>query len=95
MKSHSQVVKTLLRRPGVKAEVARIEREEGELLDALLKARQQAGLTQAQVAQRMGTQAPAVARLERSLASGKHSPSIATVRKYARACGKNLILRVA
>jgi transcriptional regulator with XRE-family HTH domain len=79
----------------VKAEVERIEREEGVLLDALLKARLSAGLTQADVAERMGTQAPAVARLERSLATGKHSPSIATVRKYVDACGKKLVLKVA
>jgi len=84
-----------MRRPGVRAEVERIEREEGALLDALLKARQQAGLTQAQLAERMGTQAPAVARLERALATGKHSPSIATVRKYVKACGRRLLLRVA
>ena len=84
-----------MRRPGVKAEVERIEREEGELLDSLLKARHEAGLSQADVAERMGTHAPAVARLERSLASGKHSPSLATLRKYASACGKKLELRVA
>lgn len=95
MRTHDQVVKKLLRRPGVRAEVERIEREEGALLDALLKARQDAGLTQADVAERMGTQAPAVARLERALATGKHSPSIATVRKYVKACGKRLMLRVA
>jgi ribosome-binding protein aMBF1 (putative translation factor) len=95
VQSHDQLVKKLLRRPGVRAEVERIEREEGVLLDALLKARQDAGLTQAQVAERMGTQAPAVARLERALATGKHSPSIATVRKYVKACGKRLVLRVA
>jgi len=75
--------------------VDRIEREESVLLDALLKARQEAGLTQSQVAVRMGTQAPAVARLERALASGKHSPSIATLRKYVKACGKRLVLKVA
>jgi len=84
-----------MRRPGVRAEVERIERDETVLLDALLKARQEARLTQAQVAELMGTQAPAVARLERSLATGKHSPSIATLRKYVKACGKNLVLRVA
>jgi len=84
-----------MKRPGVKAEVGRIEREEAVLLDTLLKARYEAGLTQADVAQRMGTLAPAVARLERSLATGKHSPSIATARKYAKACGKTLILQVA
>lgn len=95
MHTHDQLVKKLRRRPGVRAEVERIEREESVLLDALLKARQEAGLTQGQVAARMGTHAPAIARLERALASGKHSPSIATLRKYVKACGKRLVLRVA
>lgn len=95
MRTHSQVVDKLLRRPGVRKEVERIEREEGTLLDLLLKARQEAGLTQAQVAERMGTQPPAVARLERALATGKHSPSLATLRKYARAVGKKLVLDLA
>ena len=95
MRTHDQVVKKLMKRPGVRAEVERLEREETALLDLLLKARQEAGLTQAQVAARMGTQAPAVARLERALATGKHSPSVATLRKYVKACGKRLVLRVA
>jgi DNA-binding XRE family transcriptional regulator len=95
VQTHEQLVKKLMRRPGVRAEVERIEREETGLLDALLKARQEAGLTQAQVAERMGTQAPAVARLERALATGKHSPSIATLRKYVKACGKRLVVHVA
>lgn len=95
MRTHDQLIKKLLRRPGVRTEVERIERDESALLDALLQARQAAGLTQSQVAARMGTQAPAVARLERALASGKHSPSIATLRKYVKACGKRLVLRVA
>jgi hypothetical protein len=43
----------------------------------------------------MGTQAPAVARLERSLATGKHSPSLATLKKYAQARGKKLVWSVA
>ena len=95
MQTHDQVVKKLLRRPGVRAEVDRLEREESALLDALLKAPQDAGLAQAQVAERMGTQAPAVARLERALATGKHSPSVATLRKYVKACGRRLVLQVA
>jgi transcriptional regulator with XRE-family HTH domain len=84
-----------MRRPAVRREVERIEREEGALLDILLKARQDAGLTQAQVAERMGTQPPAVARLERALATGKHSPSLATLRRYAQAVGKKLVLELA
>ena len=95
MQTHDQVVKKLMQRPGVRSEVERIEREESLLLDELLKARQEAGLTQAQVAARMGTQAPAVARLERALATGKHSPSVATLRSYVKACGKQLVLHVA
>lgn len=95
MATHEQIVKELMSRPNVRKEVERIEREEAGLLDTLLKARHEAGLTQAQVAERMGTQAPAVVRLERSLATGKHSPSIATLRKYVKACGKNLVLQVA
>lgn len=94
MRSHDDIVAQMMQRPGVRKEVDRIEREEGALLDILLKARQEAGLSQAQVAERMGTQAPAVARLERALATGKHSPSLATLRKYAMACGKKLSLQL-
>jgi DNA-binding XRE family transcriptional regulator len=95
MRTHDQVVAKLIGRPGVRKEVERIEREEGALLDLLLRARRDAGLTQAQVAERMGTLPPSVARLERALATGKHSPSLATLRKYAEACGKELVLQLA
>lgn len=63
-------------------------------LDALLKARTDAGLTQAEIARRMGTHAPAVARLEDSMTRQHHSPTLATLRKYAAACGKRLELRL-
>lgn len=92
MRTHDDLIEELMSRPGVRLEVERLEREELSLLDLLLKARKEAGLSQAQVAERMGTQAPAVARLERSLATGKHSPSVATLRKYVRACGKQLVV---
>ena len=94
MQTHDEIVAKLLKRPGVRKEVERIERDEGTLLDILLKARHDAGLTQAQVAERMGTQPPVIARLERALATGKHSPSLATLRKYAEACGKALEVRL-
>jgi predicted transcriptional regulator len=94
MQTHDALIEKLMHRTGVQAEVARLEREEFALLDLLLKARHEAGLSQAQVAERMGTQAPAVARLERALATGRHSPSVATLRKYARACGKRLVVDV-
>jgi hypothetical protein len=51
MATHQEIVKKLMKRPGLKAEVERIEREEGVLLDALLKARKPADLTQADIAE--------------------------------------------
>lgn len=93
MKTHKQLVEDMLKDPAVRAEYERIEREEMPMLDAILNARAEAGLTQAQVAERMGTQAPAVARLENALVTGKHSPSVATLQKYAAALGKRLEVR--
>ncbi|MEQ1589809.1 MAG: helix-turn-helix transcriptional regulator, partial [Gallionella sp.] len=52
------------------------------------------GLTQAQIAERMGTKPPAISRLLASLASDKQSPSVATLRKFAAACGKKLEIRL-
>ena len=60
------------------------------LLRELLQARQDVGLTQAQVAEKMGTKPPAVTRLETSLSGNRHSPTIATLKKYARAVGCRL-----
>ncbi|MFM8557614.1 MAG: DNA-binding protein [Betaproteobacteria bacterium] len=56
MKTHDEVVKALIERSGVRAEVERIEREEGQLLDALLKAKQEAVQTQAELVMRMRIQ---------------------------------------
>jgi len=92
MLKHDELRAKMLKNPAVRKEYERLEKEEFALLDLLLEARREAGLTQAQVAERMGTQAPAVARLERALASGKHSPSVATIRKYLAACGKQLVV---
>lgn len=90
MLTHAELKTKALAEPEVMAEYERLNREEFAILDEILAARREAGLTQAQVAERMGTKASAVARLEASLASGKHSPSIETLRKYAHALGKRL-----
>lgn len=94
MLTHKQLAKRMLRRPAVRAEYKALE-PEFALLDQLLKARARAGLSQAEVARRMGTHAPAVARLEASLGDGGHSPSLSTLRKYAAAVGKKLVVRLA
>ena len=82
-----------MRRPGFKAAWDALD-EEYSTLAALLAARQQAGLTQEEVAARMGTTKSVISRLEASLRSDKGSPSFATLRKYARACGKRLVVRM-
>ena len=43
----------------------------------------------------MGTTKSAVSRFEASLRNNKHSPSFVTLRKYAHACGKRLIIKMA
>lgn len=83
----------LLEKPEVRAEVERLNREEYALLDQMLAARKEAGMSQADVAAKMGTKAAAISRLESALASGKHSPSIDTLRRYAEATGKILEIR--
>jgi DNA-binding XRE family transcriptional regulator len=61
-------------------------------LATLLGARREAGLTQADVAQRMGVSQPVLARIESSLGSRKHTPSLNTLKRYAEACGKRLVI---
>jgi ribosome-binding protein aMBF1 (putative translation factor) len=92
--THKKMVDKLLKNPAVKAELEKLNREEFAILDQILAARKAAGLSQAQVAKRMSTQAPAIARLESSLATGKHSPSLSTLRKYAAALGKRVELHL-
>jgi DNA-binding XRE family transcriptional regulator len=59
-----------------------------EMLDVFLKARKISGLTQEEIARRMKTSRPVVARIE---AGGvKHSPSLNTLLKYATAVGCRL-----
>jgi DNA-binding XRE family transcriptional regulator len=90
MLSHEEMVAKMMTNPIVRAEVERLEHEEMPMLDEILAARKAAGLTQAQIAERMGTKATAVSRLENALVTGSHSPSLATLRKYAAALGKKL-----
>ena len=79
--------------PEVRAEYEALE-PEFALFDELLRARKRAGLTQAKIAERMDTKPPAVARLESGGGSARHSPSVATLRRYAQAVGCNLEIRL-
>ncbi len=61
------------------------------LIRELLLARRQAGMTQSAIAEKIGTTKSAVSRLE---SSGKHSPSISSLRKYAEAVGCELEIKL-
>lgn len=91
MLTHKELKARALERADVKAEYDRLD-EEFAFLDEFLKARAAAGITQAEVAERIGTTQSAIARLESG--SGKHSPSLATLQKYAHALGCRLELRL-
>ena len=80
-------------RPGFTAAWEGLE-EEYAALDSMLTARKLAGLTQEDLAQRMGTTKSAISRLEASLRNEKHSPSFVTLKKYAQACGKKLVVQL-
>ncbi|MCG3469828.1 helix-turn-helix domain-containing protein [Xenorhabdus bovienii] len=70
-----------LANPDVKAEYDALE-PEFELINTLLRMRYAAGLTQDQVAQRMGTKEANISRLE----SGNGNPTLKTLLNYAKAC---------
>lgn len=89
MLTHEELKAKALENPEVRQAYDDLE-EKYALISELLNARLSAGLTQAVVAERMETKAPAVARLE----SGGHSPSIDTLRKYARAVGCKLEVKL-
>ncbi len=90
--NHSQMKKKALENESVREEYEALK-PEFNLLREMLKARNDAGLSQADVAERMGTKPPAITRLESSLTSGRHSPSIATLKKYADAVGCHLEIK--
>ncbi|MDI6710282.1 MAG: helix-turn-helix domain-containing protein [Thermoanaerobacterales bacterium] len=59
---------------------------EYELAGLLIRLRNEAGLSQAELARRVGTTQSAIARME----SGKVIPRLESLNKIARACGKRL-----
>ena len=63
---------------------------EFDMARELIAARSRAGLTQSDVAQRMGTTQSVIARLE----GGKGVPSMRTVQRYAKAVGARAVVRI-
>ncbi len=91
--THEELKNKALKKTSVKKEYDRLE-PEFTLLREMLRARNKAGLSQAQIAEKMGTKSPAITRLESSLSSGKHSPSLATIKKYLEAVDCRLEIKI-
>lgn len=61
-------------------------------LDKVLELRARAGISQAEIAARMGTSQSAVARLETKLGRGE-LPGMSSLKRYAAALGKTVEIR--
>ncbi len=91
--THKELKNKALKKSSVKKEYIELE-PEFSLLREMLRARKKVGLSQAQIAERMGTKPPSITRLESSLISGKHSPSLATIKNYVEALGCHLEIKI-
>jgi DNA-binding XRE family transcriptional regulator len=87
---HEAFLNKAMKRKGFRKEYTDLE-EEYTLVRQMLAARSKSGLTQEAVAELMGTTKSAVSRLE---AVGKHAPSLTTLKKYAKAVGCNLEIKL-
>lgn len=81
----SDLKQRLMTNPEVREEYAKADAE-FSLIEAMITARHEAKLTQAELAEKIGTTQSAIARLE----AGRVSPSISTLRRYAEATGHRL-----
>jgi len=91
--SHTKFKKELLVDPKLNQLYEELS-EEFIILKEFIKARNATGKTQAEVAELMGTKTSAVGRLESSLFTKKHSPTLETLQKYAHAIGYRLELHL-
>lgn len=80
-----KVAKRWMKAPGFKAGYDALD-EEFSLASQLIDARTRANLTQAELAERMGTSQSTIARLE----SGTAKPTLSTLRRLAQATGTRL-----
>ena len=63
---------------------------EFELLESMIKAREEAGLTQEELARKIGTKQPALSRLERG---GFKKATVETLSKIAKALDTRLVIK--
>lgn len=80
--------KQALKNPKIRAEYERLQ-PEFALINEVLRARSEKGLTQKDLAERVGTKQSVISRLE----AGRANPSVAFLRKLAQALNSHLEIR--
>ena len=89
MISFTDLKEKMLANPDVAAEYERLGPVYA-LVGAMVEARHAAGLTQSEIAAKIGTTQSAIARLE----NAHHMPSLEMVTRYAAAVGRKLDVRL-
>ena len=89
MRNMKTLKRELLAKPEVQAAYT-AQNAEFSIVRELIAARLRAGLTQSQIAERMGTTQSVIARLE----GGQRTPSLSTVQRYALAAGCQAVFRL-
>jgi predicted XRE-type DNA-binding protein len=79
-----------MKKPGFKKAWQELDAE-FELLESMLKLREQSGMTQQRLAEKIGTKQPALSRLERG---GFKKASMETLSKIADALDARLVVRL-
>jgi len=82
--------KEVLKNPKVKAEYDKLQ-PEFAMIQAVIDARTKTGVTQKELAKRIGTKQSVISRLE----SGRANPSVAFLKRFAKAINASLEVRFA
>jgi len=89
MKNWKTLKKELLKDPEVAREYKRLK-PRYQLISQLIEARFKKGLTQSELAKKVGTRQSAIARLE----AGNINPSISFLEKITHALGSKLVIQI-
>ncbi len=90
---HEKLMNIALSRVGVKKEYDSLK-DEFNLIREMVKARLNAGKTQEEIAEAMGTTTSVVGRLETGGGKNKHAPTLSTLQKYAQALNCKLVIKL-
>ncbi|MDP2585680.1 MAG: helix-turn-helix transcriptional regulator [Candidatus Curtissbacteria bacterium] len=89
MENFDDILKKALKDPEFKKEYDALE-VEFSIIEQVIRRRLQEGLTQKQLAERVGTKQSAIARLE----GGSTNPSVAFLQKVSKALGSKLQISI-